>query len=298
MNNISWDWVRAFIQTAKDGSLSAAAKSLGVSQPTLSRNIQMLEQHIKLQLFKRTTRGLTLTEAGEKLIESAQTMGEASDFFQRQISGLSEELEGDIRISANEIVGIYLLPAALANFREKHPKVHIEIEITNQTTSLTKRDADIALRMYRPTQPDLTVRRLPDLPLGFFASKNYLEQHGTPSTPESFIQHNIIGFDRDMAFISAAQGMGFKLSAKDFEFRTDYMPAQIQLARFDGGIVGTHIGLAKQYPELEQILDWLPLPALEFWIVCHQDTAYNARIRELTKHLGQWFSSDNYKYQI
>ena len=193
MNNISWDWVRAFIQTAKDGSLSAAAKSLGVSQPTLSRNIQMLEQHIKLQLFKRTTRGLTLTEAGEKLIESAQTMGEASDFFQRQISGLSEELEGDIRISANEIVGIYLLPAALANFREKHPKVHIEIEITNQTTSLTKRDADIALRMYRPTQPDLTVRRLPDLPLGFFASKNYLEQHGTPSTPESFIQHNIIG---------------------------------------------------------------------------------------------------------
>ncbi|MCF6208277.1 MAG: LysR substrate-binding domain-containing protein, partial [Ghiorsea sp.] len=123
--------------------------------------------------------------------------------------------------------------------------VHIELEITNQTTSLTKRYADIALRMYRPTQPDLLARRLSDLPLGFFASKNYLKQYGTPNTPEDFLHHNIIGFDRDMAFISTAQGMGFDLSAKDFKFRTDCLPVQLQLARFDGGIVGTHIGLAK-----------------------------------------------------
>jgi len=297
MNNTSWDLIRSFRQTAKDGSLSKAAISLGVSQPTLSRNIQMLEQETKLQLFQRTTKGLTITEAGEKLIEAATQMGEASDLFQRQVSGLSEELEGDIRISANEIVGIYLLPDALASFSKKHPKVHIEIEITNQSTSLSKRDADIALRMYRPTQPDLVARRLSDLPLGFFASKNYIEQHGVPTSAENFKQHNIIGFDRDISFIAAAQKMGFDLNAKDFNFRTDYLPAQLNLARFDGGIVGTHIGLAKQYPELEQILDWLPLPPLEFWIVCHGDTAYNARIREMTKFLGQWFSSNKYTYQ-
>jgi len=297
MNNTSWDLIRSFRQTAKDGSLSKAAISLGVSQPTLSRNIQMLEQETNLQLFQRTTKGLTITEAGEKLIEAATQMGEASDLFQRQVSGLSEELEGDIRISANEIVGIYLLPDALASFSKKHPKVHIEIEITNQSTSLSKRDADIALRMYRPTQPDLVARRLSDLPLGFFASKNYIEQHGVPTSAENFKQHNIIGFDRDISFIAAAQKMGFDLNAKDFNFRTDYLPAQLNLARFDGGIVGTHIGLAKQYPELEQILDWLPLPPLEFWIVCHGDTAYNARIREMTKFLGQWFSSNKYTYQ-
>jgi len=298
MNNISWDLVRSFIQTAKDGSLSAAAKNLGVSQPTLSRNIQRLEQQTKLQLFQRTTKGLSITEAGEKMMNAAKQMEEASDLFQRQISGLSDELQGDIRISVNEIVGIYLLPPALTSFREKHPKVHIEIEITNQTTSLNKRDADIALRMYRPKQPDLIARRLPDLPLGFFASKNYIEQHGAPQNFDEFKQHTIIGFDRGVEFIQAAKNMGQVLSIHDFELRTDALPMQINLARFDGGIVGTHIGLAKQYPELEQIMGWLPLPALEFWIVCHADTAYNARIRELTKFLGQWFSNKTYTYQI
>ncbi len=297
MNDIDWGLIRSFIQTARDGSLSAAAKSLGVSQPTLSRNIQMLEQQTKLQLFQRSTKGLTLTEAGEKLIDAAKQMEDASDLFQRQTTGLSEELEGDIRISANEIVGIYLLPPALTSFRAKHPKVHIEIEITNQSTSLSKRDADIALRMYRPTQPDLVARRLPDLPLGFFASKNYIEQHGLPTSAEDFRKHHIIGFDKDMTFITAAQNMGFDLSPQDFDFRTDYLPAQINLARFDGGIVGTHVGLAQQYPELEQILDWLPLPPLEFWIVCHGDTAYNARIREMTQFLGQWFDGNNYVYE-
>ncbi len=297
MNDIDWGLIRSFIQTARDGSLSAAAKSLGVSQPTLSRNIQMLEQQTKLQLFQRSTKGLTLTEAGGKLIDAAKQMEDASDLFQRQTTGLSEELEGDIRISANEIVGIYLLPPALTSFRKKHPKVHIEIEITNQSTSLSKRDADIALRMYRPTQPDLVARRLPDLSLGFFASKNYIEQYGLPTSAEDFKKHHIIGFDKDMAFITAAQNMGFDLSPQDFNFRTDYLPAQLNLARFDGGIVGTHVGLAKQYPELEQILDWLPLPSLEFWIVCHGDTAYNARIREMTTFLGQWFSGDNYIYE-
>ena len=297
MHNIDWGLIRSFIQTARDGSLSAAAKSLGVSQPTLSRNIQMLEQQTKLQLFQRSTKGLSITEAGEKLIDAAKQMEEASDLFQRQTTGLSEELEGDIRISANEIVGIYLLPPALTAFREQHPKVHIEIEITNQSTSLSKRDADIALRMYRPTQPDLVARRLPDLPLGFFASKNYIEQYGVPTSAEDFKRHHVIGFDRDMTFIAAAQNMGFDLSSQDFDFRTDYLPAQLNLARFDGGIVGTHVGLAKQHPELEQILDWLPLPPLEFWVVCHADTAYNARIREMTTFLGQSFGGDNYIYE-
>jgi len=298
MNSVSWDWVRAFIQTAKDGSLSAAAKKLGVSQPTLSRNIQMLEQHTKLQLFQRTTKGLTLTEAGEKLIESAQSMDDASDLFQRQVLGLSEELEGDIRITANEIVGIYLLPAALAAFRKMHPKVQLEIEITNKTTSLTKRDADIALRMYRPTQPDLIARRLSDLPLAFFASKNYIKQHGEPKNIEELKQHHIIGFDKGEEFTRIGKRLGFDFSQHDFQIRTDCLPAQINFARFDSGIVGTHVGLAKQYPELQQVMDWVTFPTLEFWVVCHGDTAYNAKIREFTKFLGQWFSNDEYSYQV
>ncbi len=298
MNKIPWDLVRCFLQVARSGSLSAAAKALAVSQPTVSRNIQAIERQTKLQLFQRTPQGLTLTKAGEKLVAAALDMDVAADQFQRHVSGLSETLSGDIRISANEVVGTYLLPAALVAFRKQHPLVQIELEINNKSSNLSKREADIALRMYRPTQPDLVARRLPDLELAFYASVDYVKTHGEPEDIESLKKHSLICFDEDMAFIDGASQMGYQLFPADFAFRTDDMLAQIQLARAGGGIIGTHVGIAAAYPELQRILSWLPLPPLEFWLVCHSDTQYNLRIRELISFLGAWFAKDVYRYQL
>lgn len=298
MNRVPWDLVRFFLQVAKSGSLSAAAKVLGVSQPTISRSIQTIERLTKQQLFQRTPQGLILTPAGEKLVEAASGMDEAADLFHRQVSGLSEELSGDIRLSANEIVGIHLLPAALVAFRKLHPQVQIELDISNNTSSLSKREADIALRMYRPTQPDLVARRLANLELAFFASVDYLKTHGEPRDITEFKQHSLIGFDEDMSFIDGASQMGYQLFPTDFSYRTDHMLAQIQLARAGAGIVATHVGLVKNHPELQRILAWLPLPSLEFWLVCHSDTQYNASIRELMTFLGAWFAEDVYRYQL
>jgi len=294
MNGISWELIHAFLAVVDAGSLSAAARKLGVSQPTLSRNIQLLESQARLNLFKRTSQGLSLTEDGKALVESAQQMNHFAEAFARQASGRSTELKGEIRISANEVVGIYLLPAAIAAFRRQHPAVHIEIEISNRASNLNKREADIALRMFRPTQSDLVARRLPDMPLGFYAHPSYLDEHGRPEGFDELRQHTLIGFDQNRDFIAGAGAMGYTFSNDDFALRTDSLILQIQLARQGCGIVGTHTGLANRSPDLQRILEWAPIPPLEFWVVCHADSQYNARIRAFKNHLIEWFADDPY----
>lgn len=295
MNNLPWNLIRSFLAVARCGSLSAAAKELEVSQPTVSRDIQAIEKLTSLNLFQRTTQGLNLTDAGKALVESATRMDAAAELFNRQASGLSTELKGDIRISANEIVGVYLLPAAVTEFRRKHPGVQVEILITNQASSLNKREADIALRMFRPTQPDLVARRLPDMQLGFYAHMDYLKQCGEPQSIEEFKKHNVIGFDNDREFIDAAGEMGIQFTPEDFVLRTDSMLMQINLARAGGGIIGTHTRLAERWPELTRIMHWIPLPMLEFWVVCHSDTQFNSRIRAMQQFLIEWYQEDSYR---
>ncbi|MFT4561727.1 MAG: DNA-binding transcriptional LysR family regulator [Gammaproteobacteria bacterium] len=204
MNNTDWGLIRSFLLVSRTGSLSAAARELGGSQPTLSRDIHNLEVQTGLNLFKRTTRGLVLTESGHALVAAASDMGESAELFSRLASGLSEELSGDVRISANEIVGVYLLPTAIAAFKKKHPNVNIEIVISNLSSSLSKREADIALRMFRPTQPDFVARRLPDLEIGLFAHADYLSEHGEPTTIEEVLSCTLIGFDENRDFINSA----------------------------------------------------------------------------------------------
>ncbi|MDH5232133.1 MAG: LysR family transcriptional regulator [Gammaproteobacteria bacterium] len=295
MNSINWNLIRSFLSVAHEGSLSAACKSLGVSQPTLSRDIQAIEKSLKLQLFKRSTQGLLLTEAGRNLVEAAAGMDSAAQQFERLATGLSEQLEGDVRISANEIIGIFLLPAAIAEFRRQHPGVQVECVIDNHASNISKREADIALRMFRPSQVDLVAQRLPDMSLGFFAHQDYVQQYGDPQSVDEIRTHSLIGFDRNTEFIDEASKMGMRFSANDFALRTDHMLAQINLARSGAGIVGTHIRLAQHWPELKPVMQWIPLPALEFWLVCHSDTQYNSRIRALMRFLANWFREDAYR---
>lgn len=298
MNRLDWDLIHSFVTVASLGSLSAAARELAVSQPTLSRNIQALEAATQLNLFRRTTQGLQLTEAGHSLMQSASDMDESADQFLRQASGLSELIQGDVRISANDIVGIYLLPPALTALRQAHPGLQIEIVIDNRPSSLNKREADIALRMYRPTQPDLVARRLPDLELGFFAHRDYIKKHGMAQNLEEFLQQQIIGMDESMDFIEGGQQMGVAFKREHFSLRTDSLLMQINLARSGAGIVGTHVGLASQWPELKRILEWIPLPALEFWLVCHHDVQYNQQIATVMKFLTEWFKDKPYAHTM
>jgi DNA-binding transcriptional LysR family regulator len=286
MNHLSWELIHVFTAVAKLGSLSKAAKALNTSQPTLSRQIALLENRLGITLFERSTQGLKITELGAKLIESSNLMLQASEQFLRSASGSTLSLTGNIRISANEVIGLYYLPQAIMLFNQLYPEIQVEVDISNQTTSLHKRDADIALRMFRPKQPDLIAKRLPDIQLNVVASKEYLLKHGYPKNLQEVSQHNLIGFDRDPQFLKSVQQLGLPLTEKNFHFKTDFLPLQIELARKGAGITITHKHLTKQWPELQELMSDIAIPNLELWLVCHADVQHNRRIRVLMDFLS------------
>ena len=184
----SWDHIRTFHAVANQGSLLAASRHLGLTQPTVGRHIDLLEERLGFRLFTRGREGMRLTEKGADLVATASEMlGTAAD-FERVASGLEERIEGTIRISANEIVGALLLPGLVAEFMAEHPMIEIEVEVSNEATNLLQRDADIAVRMFRPTQNDLVARKIRDLPLGLYAHKSYLERHPNPRTVDDLNQ--------------------------------------------------------------------------------------------------------------
>lgn len=291
-NNLEWELIRTFLAVAERGSVSAAARSLGASQPTLSRQIRELERQTQLQLFERSPQGLALTDQGAALLDAASKMGEAAERFSRLAGGLSEALDGDVRISANELVGYYLLPPLIAAFRDRHPCVSVELVISNRASSLSKREADIALRMFRPTQPDLVATRLPDRELGFFAHGDYLTRQGTPESLQALAGHTLIGFDEEHTFVETAARLGLELGRADFPLRTDHMLVHIALMRAGAGIGATHVGIAAHHPELVRVLPDAPLPPLEFWCVCHRDLRLNPRVRTLVRFIGEWFATE------
>ncbi|EAR08343.1 LysR family transcriptional regulator [Reinekea blandensis] len=285
MNNTDWQQWHFFTVIARTGSLNQAADALGVSQPTLSRHLQSLEARLGQNLFDRSTRGLTLTAFGASLMEGCQQMEQTAQALERRASGQDQALSGRVRLSVNEMIAQYYLPNILPAFMDANPQLSVEIEVTNRASSLDKRDADIAVRMFPPTQLDLIARHLYDIPLGFYASQGYLDRFGTPTTPEALLEHRIMGYDRDKQFELGAAQLGWTVRNEDFFLRTDYMPLHIALAAQDGGIVGTHKELAESLGLIE-IDVGVKLPDLPVYLCCHRDVVHNRRIRLLMDYLA------------
>ena len=283
---LCWDHIRTFSEVAKQGSLLAASRHLGLTQPTVGRHIDLLEEGLGFPLFTRGREGMRLTDKGADLVATADEMtGTAADFV-RVASGLEERIEGTIRISANEIFGALLLPGMIAEFMADNPMIEVEIDVSNEATNLLQRDADIAIRMFRPTQNDLVARKIRDLPLGLYAHERYLERCPAPQTVEDLNQHVLVGQDRSPSLIAAFGAVGLRLAPNEFQFRCDSIIAGISAVRGGIGIGPLHVGMASHWPGVVQVLPYLPVPSLELWLACHADVRHNKRIRMVMDFLA------------
>ena len=284
MNNFNWQWWQYFLAIADQGSLSKAASILGVSQPTLSRQLLAMENQLSQTLFDRSTQGLELTTFGQGLLEECRLMQESALRLQRLADGQSQILSGRIRLSANEMIALYYLPNILPDFQDRYPQLKVEIEVNNKASNLDKRDADVAIRMFKPVQLDLIVKHLFDLPLNFYASQDYIEKHGCPQNSNEFLQHRLLGYDRDTQFEEGARRLGWNLKNESFMFRCDFMPLHLELAKQGGGIVGTHKSLCDRYG-LVPIDVGIEIPPLPVFLVCNRDVQHNKRIRVMMDFL-------------
>lgn len=286
MNTVDWTLLRSFLAVAESGSLSKAAKSIGATQPTLSRHIRHLEAELGVSLFTRSSRGLDPTEAALGLIEDARKMGAAAEALDLKARGRAQQLTGTVRITASVIVGNLMLPPVLAALRQAEPSIQIEVVASDTNQNLLRRDADIALRMVEPTQNALIARKLGDTPLGLFATRAYFDRRGRVTTLDDLRQHDLIGLDRSDMLIRGLAGYGVDLAREDFALRCDDPMVSWNLLRAGAGIGIAQVLLARQYPELEEVKGVGRLLSLPVWLVMSDEVRSNAHVRRVADFLS------------
>ena len=276
-----WTLYRSFLAVLRSGSLSGAARIVGATQPTLGRHIEALEDCLGGSLFTRSPSGLAPTPMALSLRPHAEAMESAAEALLRQASGEMTAVRGTVRITASEMIGGAVLPSILAGFQSDYPEITLELSLNNSLDDLLRRDADIAIRMVRPTQASLLARKLGTLTLGLYAHRRYIERHGVPADLSEAGQHILIGFDQDATAVRGLSLGGMPLTRNLFRYRVDNDLAQWQALLAGAGIGGCQDGLAAREPDLVPVLPDKVRFHLDVWLVMHEDQRDNRRIRLL-----------------
>ncbi len=266
-----WSLYRSFLAVLREGSLSAAARVLGLSQPTLGRHIAALETALGHSLFTRSPDGLMPTTAAEALRDRAEALAAAAEALLRAASGLPGEDMGTVRISASEIIAAEVLAPIFARLQADHPGIALELVVSNRMQDLLRRDADIAVRMAPPQQEALVAKRIGDVDLGLFAAPGYLARRPSPRhVTDLFERHAIVGFDIPLPYTRIFQLDGEPVTRERFSFRTDSDTGQFAAIRAGCGIGVCHGPLARR----EGLLPILPAafsPKVGMWLCMHED---------------------------
>jgi len=275
-----WNRARAFLVTAEEGSLSAAARALGMTQPTLGRQVDALEEELGVALFERVGRGLTLTASGVGLLEHVRAMGEAASRVSLTASGQSQSVEGLVTITASEVVAAFLLPPILARLRECHPGLEIKIVASMAVRDLRRREADIAIRSGKPTDSLLIATRLRDTPGRMYATPGYLRAIGNPKTKADLSLADFIGFSDDGdRFLDGLNAMGFALTRKNIPFHTGNHLVLWELVKQGLGIGVIIDEVGDTEPLVERVLPSLPPIPVPMWLVAHREVHTSRRVR-------------------
>lgn len=278
---IKFDWnrARAFLVTAEEGSLSAAARALGMAQPTLGRQVSALEGELGVALFERVGRGLALTPSGLELLEHVREMGEAAGRVSLTAGGQSQSIEGSICITASEIYSCHLLPPIVARLRQEAPGVEVEIVASNAPVDLRRREADIAIRNFRPTQPDLVARKVSDDRARLYAAPAYLDRIGRPACPADLSRADFIAFDATTMMVDGLNALGLSLTRANFPVMTASHVVQWELVKQGVGIGVFPEGLGDGEPAVDRALPDLDPLVYPVWLTTHREVNSSRRVR-------------------
>jgi DNA-binding transcriptional LysR family regulator len=278
-SNIGWELYRSFLGVLREGSLSGAARALGITQPTAGRHVAALEKALGVVLFTRSQLGLMPTEVALALQTHAEAMESTAASLERAATSQGEGVRGVVRISASEVIGVEVLPPIVARLREAHPALKVELVLTNRVQDLLRREADIAVRMVRPKQEQLVARHIGQIELGFHAHKDYLARHGTPRKMEEITAHAVIGYDQPSAFVRNAGKALPGYGRETFSLRTDSDLGQLALIRAGAGIGICQVGLARRNDALVRVMPRTFSMKLETWVTMHEDLRHSPRCR-------------------
>lgn len=292
--SVKFDWnkARAFLVTAEEGSLSAAARALGMAQPTLGRQVDGLEQELGIVLFERVGRGLTLTPSGLELLEHVREMGEAASRVSMTALGQSQALEGAICISASETYAAVLLPPIIAKLRKLEPGIQVEIVVANHASDLRRREADIAIRNFRPTEPDLIAKKIGDAEAVLYATPDYIRKISNPTKPYDLRNAEFVNMDHGGMMLKGLNTLGLGLTEANFPLLTESYLVMWELVRQGAaiGILDAYIGDAD--PIVRRVLPDLEPLVFPIWLVSHRELTTSRRIRRVYDYLAEELRRD------
>lgn len=280
-NAISFDWnqIRAFLATAEEGSLSAAARALGQTQPTLSRQVTGLEDALGVTLFERGHRAMTLTQAGHEVLAHVKVMGDAALKVSLAASGQSRHVEGKVSITATELFARYYLPPIIAELQQVAPGIFVEVITSNDVRDLTRREADISIRHARPEQPDLIGRLVAETTAHLYASRDYLDRSGRPDGLDDLADIDLLSFDEAENIVPFLQGLGMPVTRDNMRASTASGGLLMELTRAGLGATFLTKEAADRFPELEQVLPSMAPVPVPVWLVTHRELRTSRRIR-------------------
>ena len=286
-SDIGWELWRSFLAVMSERSLSGAARSLGVSQPTIGRHIDQLKTALGVGLFTRAQNGLTPTDLAITLEPQAQGMAASAAALSRTASAGASSEDGVVRISATEIMSSEVLPLIFEPLLREHRGLQLEVDASNRTVDLLRRDADIAVRMQRPEQGALLARRLGTLRLGLFATREYLGNRKPPEKPADLSEHRIIGPDKDPIYRSRFFTSVPEIAPEIFTYRSDSHTTQLAALRAGIGIGICQMWIAANQPDLVPILPESVRFELEVWLTMHEDLRHSRRIKMVYDHIAE-----------
>lgn len=279
MDDLDWNHLKAFLETAETGSLSAAARKLGQTQPTLSRQVAAIEQRMGVTLFERVGKAMALTPTGLDLLEHARVMGAAAEALGLAASGRSQAVGGVVSVSATYGAAAYFLAPIVRKLREKEPAITIEVIASDGNSDLLRREADIAIRHVKPDQPDLIARLLREATANFYASEDWVREHGHPRRAEEAAHLPFVGADRSGHFLAYLRQHGLPLSEANFSCYADHSMAQWSLVRHGMGIGAMIDEIARDTPGIVRVLEDVSPLRFPIWLVTHRELRTSRRIR-------------------
>ncbi len=277
--SFDWNQVRAFLATAEEGSFSGAARALKTTQPTIGRQIAALEASLGITLVERSVRGLVLTQAGRDVLDHVRSMGEAAALISMSAEGQSQEITGEVTVTATDLLSAAILPTVLAPLRQTAPGIRVRLICSNDLHNLMQREADIAIRHARPDQPDLIARHVGNFRAGLYAASAYLDRAGRPRTPREVADHAFVGNADPERLMAPLHAQGIPLRPENFVMSTESGVVAWELVKSGYGISMQPEPLGEAEPDMEKVLPDLPSPEFPIWLVTHRELRTSRKIK-------------------
>ena len=286
-----WDDLRVFLALVRHGTHAAAARALGVDATTVGRRLSALEGTVRVRLFERTPSGLVLTEAGRALVSRAERIEGEVVASERELGGADARLEGTVRLTAGDGLLTYLVVPHLSAFRERHPGIDLILVGETRALDVSRREADVALRLSKPRESSLIARRIGRYEYGIYAGQPYLDRRGQPRSLRELGGHDWLGYDTSLDHIPDARWLREHVPSRRYALRTNRTVTLVAACASGHGLAILPTAFEVADPRLVRLLPRASLPTRDTWMVLHRDLRTNARVNALGTWLAEIFSA-------